>query len=54
MKAWQVGLAAGVRAFRQSGDTDKSPEFVDDDDDLDEIDEIDEIALQSHEDLELT
>lgn len=54
MKAWQVGLAAGVRAFRQSGDTDKSPEFVDDDNILDEIDELDEIALQSDEDLELT
>ena len=53
-KAWQVGLAAGVRAFRQSGDTDKSPEFVDDDDILDEIDEIDEIAIQSDEELELT
>ena len=51
MKAWQVGLAAGVRAFRQSADTDKSPEFVDDDDILDEIDEI---ALQSDDDLELT
>jgi len=54
MKAWQVGIAAGVRAFRQSGDTDKSPEFVDDDDILDEIDELDDIALQSDDDLELT
>ena len=53
-KAWQVGLAAGVRAFRQSGDADKSPEFVDDDDILDEIDELDEIALQSDDELELT
>ena len=53
-KAWQVGLTAGVRAFRQSGDTDKSPEFVDDDDILDEIDELDEIAIQSDDELELT
>jgi len=53
MKAWQVGLVAGVRAFRQSGDNDKSPEFVDDDD-LDGIDELDEIELQFDEDLELT
>lgn len=37
-KAWQVGLAAGVRAFRQAGDSDSSPEFVDDDDLLDELD----------------
>ena len=53
-KVWQVGLAAGVRAFRQSGGTDKSPEFVDDDDILDEIDELDEIAIQSDDELELT
>jgi hypothetical protein len=53
-KAWQVGLAAGVRAFRQSGDNDKSPEFVDDDDNLDEIDELDEIAIQSDDEIELT
>ena len=52
-KAWQVGLTAGVRALRQSGDVDKSPEFVDDDEILDEIDELDEIALQSDDDLEL-
>ena len=41
-KAWQVGLAAGVRAFRQSGETDSSPQFVDDDKILDDIDEFDE------------
>ena len=41
-KAWQVGLAAGVRAFRQAGDTDSSPQFVDDDELLDDIDEFDE------------
>ncbi len=34
-KAWQVGLAAGVRAFRQSGESDSSPQFVDDDELLD-------------------
>ena len=38
-KAWQVGLAAGVRAFRQSGETDSSPQFVDDDEILDDLDE---------------
>ena len=53
MKAWQVGLAAGVRALRQSGDTNKIPEFVEDDI-IDEIDELDEIALQSDDDLRLT
>jgi acetyl-CoA carboxylase carboxyl transferase subunit alpha len=42
-KAWQVGLAAGVRAFRQAGDTDSSPQFVDDDELLlDDIAEFDE------------
>ena len=38
-KAWQVGLAAGVRAFRQAGESDNGPEFVDDGDEL--LDEID-------------
>ena len=33
-RAWQVGLAAGVRAFRQSGETDSAPEFVDDSDEM--------------------
>jgi acetyl-CoA carboxylase carboxyl transferase subunit beta len=42
-RAWQAGLAAGVRAFRQSGETDSSPEFVDDDDLLNEADNLDEI-----------
>ena len=32
-KAWQVGLAAGVRAFRQAGEADSGPQFVDDEDD---------------------
>jgi acetyl-CoA carboxylase alpha subunit len=41
-KAWQVGLAAGVRAFRQAGDTDSGPQFVDDDEILDDIEEFDE------------
>jgi len=31
-KAWQVGLAAGVRAFRKTGDGDGAPQFVDDED----------------------
>ena len=33
-KAWQVGLAAGVRAFRQSSEVDSSPQFVDDEEDI--------------------
>jgi acetyl-CoA carboxylase carboxyl transferase subunit beta len=33
-KAWQVGLAAGVRAFRQAGESDGAPQFVDDEEDL--------------------
>ena len=33
-KVWQVGLAAGVRAFRQSGEVDNSPQFVDDEEDV--------------------
>lgn len=33
-KAWQVGLAAGVRAFRQAGESDSGPQFVDDEDDI--------------------
>ena len=41
-KAWQVGLAAGVRAFRQAGDADSGPQFVDDDEILDDLDESDE------------
>lgn len=40
-KAWQVGLAAGVRAFRQAGENDSGPEFVDDGDEL--IDELDDL-----------
>lgn len=28
-RAWQAGLAAGVRAFRQTGETDIGPSFVD-------------------------
>jgi len=32
-KAWQVGLAAGVKAFRKAGEADSGPEFVDDFDD---------------------
>ncbi|MBP38194.1 MAG: carboxyl transferase domain-containing protein [Dehalococcoidia bacterium] len=46
-KAWQVGLAAGVRAFRQAGELDNGPEFVDDDDILDEIDAQDEDELDA-------
>ncbi len=46
-KAWQVGLAAGVRAFRQAGEIDNSPEFVDDDDILDEIDTGDDVGLNT-------
>jgi acetyl-CoA carboxylase carboxyl transferase subunit alpha len=43
-KAWQVGLAAGVRAFRQSGESDNGPEFVDDSEELfDDIDTQDDI-----------
>ncbi|MDA1279343.1 MAG: acetyl-CoA carboxylase carboxyl transferase subunit beta [Chloroflexi bacterium] len=30
-RAWQAGLAAGVRALRQTGDVDNGPQFVDDD-----------------------
>ena len=41
-KAWQVGLAAGVRAFRQAGDADSGPQFVDDDEILEDLDESDE------------
>lgn len=41
-KAWQVGLAAGVRAFRQAGDADRGPQFVDDDEILEDLDESDE------------
>jgi acyl-CoA carboxylase subunit beta len=56
-KAWQVGLAAGVKAFRQAGVSDNSPEFVDDDeeliDDIDGIDGIDEIDLPEDTDTEL-
>ena len=37
-KAWQVGLAAGVKAFRQAGESDSGPQFVDDEDVLDDID----------------
>jgi hypothetical protein len=45
-KAWQVGLAAGVRAFRQSGDSDNGPEFVDDSEDMfDDIDTPDDSEL---------
>ncbi|MCI0874196.1 MAG: acetyl-CoA carboxylase carboxyl transferase subunit beta [Chloroflexi bacterium] len=33
-KAWQVGLAAGVRAFRQAGEGDSGPQFVDDEEDI--------------------
>ena len=45
-KAWQVGLAAGVRAFRQSGETDSAPEFVDDEDlVLDEMDAQDDVEF---------
>ena len=32
-KAWQVGLAAGVKAFRKADEADSGPEFVDDFDD---------------------
>ncbi len=35
-KAWQVGLAAGVRAFRQAGEGDSGPQFVDDEDTADD------------------
>jgi acyl-CoA carboxylase subunit beta len=37
-KAWQVGLAAGVKAFRHAGVSDSGPQFVDDEDVLDDID----------------
>ena len=33
-KAWQAGLAVGVRAFRQAGETDRGPEFVDDSEEM--------------------
>ena len=33
-KAWQVGLAVGVRAFRQAGEGDSGPQFVDDEEDI--------------------
>ena len=33
-KAWQVGLAAGVRALRNTGETGSGPQFVDDEDDV--------------------
>lgn len=46
-KAWQVGLAAGVRAFRQAGESYTGPEFVDDEDILDEIDAQDEAELDA-------
>jgi acetyl-CoA carboxylase carboxyl transferase alpha subunit len=40
-KAWQVGLAAGVKAFRQAGESDSGPQFVDDE--MDElIDDLDD------------
>ena len=45
-KAWQVGLAAGVRAFRHAGESDNGPEFVDDGDDMfDDIDSQDDSEL---------
>lgn len=49
-KAWQVGLAAGVRAFRQAGENDSGPEFVDDGDEL--IDELDDLNVQDDNELE--
>ena len=33
-KAWQVGLAAGVRAFRNAGDSGSTPQFVDDEEEV--------------------
>lgn len=33
-KAWQAGLAVGVRAFRQASETDRGPEFVDDSEEM--------------------
>lgn len=33
-KAWQVGLAAGVRAFRNAGDNAGSPQFVDEEEEV--------------------
>jgi acetyl-CoA carboxylase alpha subunit len=46
-KAWQVGLAAGVRAFRQAGENDSSPQFVDDDEVLDDLDELADSELDA-------
>lgn len=37
-KAWQAGLAAGVRAFRHAGEGDSGPRFVDDDEVLADAD----------------
>ena len=48
-KAWQVGLAAGVRAFRQAGDSDHGPEFVDDEDDV-----LEELDIQDDAELDVT
>ncbi|MBN4064429.1 hypothetical protein JYU04_01685 [Dehalococcoides mccartyi] len=48
-KAWQVGLAAGVRAFRQSGESNNAPEFVDDGDEL-----LDDIDIQDDTELDAT
>ena len=33
-KAWQAGLAVGVRTFRQASETDRGPEFVDDSEEM--------------------
>jgi acetyl-CoA carboxylase carboxyl transferase subunit beta len=33
-KAWQVGLAAGVRAFRNAGESGSTPQFVDDEEEV--------------------
>jgi acetyl-CoA carboxylase carboxyl transferase subunit beta len=49
-KAWQVGLAAGVKAFRKSGESDSGPEFVDDGDEL--LDELDELDAEDNGELE--
>ncbi|NQW21763.1 MAG: acetyl-CoA carboxylase carboxyl transferase subunit beta [Chloroflexi bacterium] len=48
-KAWQVGLAAGVRAFRQAGDSDNGPEFVDDD-----VEMLYDIDVKGDEELDVT